>query len=81
MGKFQIKIKENNLNSNDNNLYLQEDILIEKLFGINAFQSSKNKTHKDSDLFGIFKGSKVKLKCRQYMNRKGGFNKLLGKDK
>jgi len=31
----------------------------------------------DTDLSGVFKGSQVKRKYRQYMNRKGGFNRAL----
>lgn len=50
-----------------------------KIFGFCDFDSTKNSSHVESDVFGVFKGSKVKSKFRQYMNRKGGFNKVLDK--
>lgn len=33
----------------------------------------------ETDVSGVFKGSKVKRKYRQYMNRRGGFNRSLDK--
>lgn len=43
--------------------------------GFGAFDSSKGKDHTASDLSGVNK--KTKRKYRQYMNRKGGFNRPL----
>lgn len=56
-----------------------DEAQLARIFGISDFTTSKNKSHIDSDVFGVFKGSKVKSKFRQYMNRKGGFNKVLDK--
>ena len=54
---------------------LNDDELLLKLFNFSDFSSSKNKSHVDSDLSGVFKGKQVKRVYRQYMNRRGGFNK------
>jgi U4/U6.U5 tri-snRNP-associated protein 3 len=78
---------KNNYNKSNPKIYLQtpsvnitnldDDKLLEMFIGVNDFNTTKNKSHVDSDLSGVFKGSKVKRKYRQYMNRKGGFNRTL----
>jgi len=45
----------------------------------NLLKILKNKSHMETDVSGVFKGSKVKRKYRQYMNRRGGFNRSLDK--
>jgi len=50
-----------------------------KLFGFSSFSSTKGKDHTKSAVEAVMKASKVKRKYRQYMNRGGGFNKLLDK--
>jgi len=42
---------------------------------INLFE--KDKSHTDCAAEAVAKNSKMKRKYRQYMNRKGGFNKPL----
>lgn len=39
----------------------------------------KNKSHVESDLSAVFKGTNERRKYRQYMNRRGGFNRPLDK--
>lgn len=48
-----------------------------KLFGFTQFGSSKGKNHTDSSAEGFFKANREKRIYRQYMHRKGGFNRLL----
>ena len=45
--------------------------------GFSSFSSSKNKKHESVEF--AYKESKHKRNYRQYMNRKGGFNKKLNK--
>ncbi|KAH8583578.1 apicomplexan conserved motif [Cryptosporidium sp. chipmunk genotype I] len=54
---------------------LSESEVIKEMFGIDRFETSKNKNHSTSSLsyFNI----KSKRKYRQYMNRPGGFNRPL----
>ena len=52
---------------------------LKKLFNFSDFSSTKNQSHVDSDMSGVFKGKNVKREYRQYMNRRGGFNKNLSK--
>ena len=54
---------------------LTEEQLMQKLMGFGNFDTSKGKDHSKSDLGGVNK--RTKRKYRQYMNRKGGFNRPL----
>ncbi|KAF8821709.1 hypothetical protein IE077_004290 [Cardiosporidium cionae] len=54
---------------------LTEEQLLRKLLGFSEFDSSKGKEHGNSDLSGV--NRKTKRRYRQYMNRKGGFNRPL----
>lgn len=80
--------KLNNINEISKKVANNKDIIKEsdsdytklmKIFGFSEFKTTKYDSHIDSDLSGVFKGSKIKGKSRQYMNRKGGFNKPLDK--
>ncbi|KAL5367024.1 hypothetical protein CPHLJ_8g2880 [Cryptosporidium parvum] len=59
----------------ESNSPLSESEVIKEMFGIERFETSKNKNHSTSSLscFSI----KSKRKYRQYMNRPGGFNRPL----
>ncbi|KAK9170976.1 Protein of unknown function (DUF1777) family protein [Cryptosporidium meleagridis] len=59
----------------ESNSPLSESDVIKETFGIEQFETSKNKNHSTSSLscFSI----KSKRKYRQYMNRPGGFNRPL----
>ncbi|CAK62438.1 unnamed protein product (macronuclear) [Paramecium tetraurelia] len=50
-----------------------------KKFGFTSFGSSKGKDHTASAVEGVFKAANQKRKYRQYMHRRGGFNRLLDK--
>ena len=52
---------------------------LKRLFNFTDFSSTKNKSHVESDMSGVFKGKNVKREYRQYMKRRGGFNKNLEK--
>ncbi|KAF7458427.1 U4/U6.U5 small nuclear ribonucleoprotein [Cryptosporidium felis] len=54
---------------------ISESELIKKIFGIEQFDTSKNKDHSGSSLSCVNINSKRKY--RQYMNRPGGFNRPL----
>lgn len=54
---------------------LDEEAILMRSMGFGQFASTKNKDHLDSDAYGVNK--KSKRKYRQYMNRKGGFNRPL----
>lgn len=54
---------------------LTEEQLMSKLMGVTDFDSTKGKDHSTSDLSGANK--KTKRRYRQYMNRRGGFNRPL----
>ena len=73
------KNDESKLNNESKNIQIlsEEDELL-KLMGFNSFTTTKNKNHTSTDISGVYKGSKVKSKIRQYINRKGAFNKFLG---
>lgn len=47
-----------------------DDLLIQQYFGFSDFQTTKNKSHVDSDAHGVFMPSKLVKKYRQYINRK-----------
>ena len=54
----------------------EEDKMIKNIMGFNQFGSSKNKSHKDSDMSGAFLGRKAKRIYQRFMNYKP-FSKLL----
>ena len=54
----------------------EEDKMIKNVMGFNQFGSSKNKSHKDSDMSGAFLGRKAKRIYQRFMNYKP-FSKLL----
>lgn len=60
-------------NSEDKDL--TEEQLMQKLMGFDGFSSSKGKEHTSTDVSGVSKRSRRRY--RQYMNRKGGFNRPL----
>ena len=47
--------------------------------GFTSAATSKNKNHKTSACEAIFKNSKERREYRQYMNRRGGFDRKLDK--
>eukprot|EP01054_Gregarina_sp_Poly1_P005522 Gregarina_sp_Poly_1__5521@NODE_2914_length_1557_cov_106_669799_g1824_i1_p2_GENE_NODE_2914_length_1557_cov_106_669799_g1824_i1NODE_2914_length_1557_cov_106_669799_g1824_i1_p2_ORF_typecomplete_len145_score44_32SNRNP27/PF08648_12/1_1e04SNRNP27/PF08648_12/2_9e25_NODE_2914_length_1557_cov_106_669799_g1824_i110361470 len=53
----------------------EETALMQEVMGFGSFESSKNKPHEVVIDGGVAK--KTKRKYRQYMNRKGGFNRPL----
>ena len=55
-----------------------EDEMI-KIMGFSSFSTSKNKNHTKSAVEGVKKNSNNKRVYRQYMNRRGGFNRNLDK--
>lgn len=57
----------------------KHSISIKDKLGFEDFASTKHKSHKESDLSFVFFDTKNKIKCRQYMNRRSGYNKLLDK--
>lgn len=73
-------IANNNLESKAN-IEENENDKIKRILGFNDFSTTKNKSHTHSDLSGAFNGAKLKSRFRQYVNRRCGFNKPLGKDK
>lgn len=54
---------------------LSESEIIKEMFGIDKFETSKNKSHSTSSL--SCSNIKSRRKYRQYMNRPGGFNRPL----
>lgn len=62
-------------NKVDDTKGLTEEQLMEKLMGFGDFSSSKGKEHLSTDISGVSKRSRRRY--RQYMNRKGGFNRPL----
>ncbi|OII73716.1 uncharacterized protein cubi_03514 [Cryptosporidium ubiquitum] len=54
---------------------LSESEIIKEMFGIEKFETSKNKNHSKSSL--SCSNIKSRRKYRQYMNRPGGFNRPL----
>lgn len=61
--------------NSENEEELTEEQQLQRLMGISQFDTTKNKDHAASDLSGTNK--KTKRKYRQYMNRRGGFNRPL----
>eukprot|EP00931_Biecheleriopsis_adriatica_P009672 TRINITY_DN110741_c0_g1_i1.p1 TRINITY_DN110741_c0_g1~~TRINITY_DN110741_c0_g1_i1.p1 ORF type:complete len:162 (+),score=31.27 TRINITY_DN110741_c0_g1_i1:60-488(+) len=54
---------------------MPEDQMLSKMMGFSAFDSSKGKDHGSSDLSDVKRATKRQY--RQYMNRRGGFNRPL----
>merc|ERR1712151_913387 len=54
---------------------MPEDQMLVKMMGFSAFDSTKNKDHSGSDLSDVKRATKRQY--RQYMNRRGGFNRPL----
>jgi len=52
---------------------------ISKIMGFSSFSTTKNQSHVESTEEAVMKSSSQKRKYRQYMNRKGGFNRPLDK--
>ena len=50
-----------------------------KMMGFSSFGSSKNRDHSNSAVDLVVKNSKVRREYRQYMNRRGGFDRKLDK--
>ncbi len=48
-----------------------------QMMGFSSFTTSKFKDHSSSSVEGVLKNSTVQRKYRQYMNRKGNFNRNL----
>lgn len=59
--------------------YDAEVEMMERTMGFRDFETSKLKDHTESAVEGVFKYSKMKRKYRQYLNRRGGYNKKLDK--
>ncbi|SBT32811.1 conserved protein, unknown function [Plasmodium ovale wallikeri] len=74
-------VKNNKPNDSDtsNESEREEDLsegeLLKKMMGITEFATSENKCHNQTDMSGI--NRRTKRKYRQYMNRRGGFNRPL----
>ncbi|SBS94486.1 conserved protein, unknown function [Plasmodium ovale curtisi] len=74
-------VKNNKPNDSDtsNESEREEDLsegeLLKKIMGISEFATSENKCHNQTDMSGI--NRRTKRKYRQYMNRRGGFNRPL----
>mmetsp|Transcript_104847 Transcript_104847/g.272826 ORF Transcript_104847/g.272826 Transcript_104847/m.272826 type:complete len:158 (+) Transcript_104847:76-549(+) len=54
---------------------MPEDQMLVKMMGFSAFDSSKGRDHSTSDLSDVKRATKRQY--RQYMNRRGGFNRPL----
>ena len=54
----------------------EEDKIIKETMGFNKFASTKNKSHKDSDMSAVFLGRKAKRIYQRFMNYKP-FSKIL----
>lgn len=52
---------------------------MQKTLGFGSFATSKNKDHSKSSCEIVFKNSKARREYRQYMNRRGGFDRKLDK--
>lgn len=63
---IQLKNAKNIFSENNND----DDLLIQQYFGFSDFQTTKNKSHVDSDAHGVFMPSKLVKKYRQYINKK-----------
>ena len=47
--------------------------------GFSSFTTSKNEDHTNSACEGVRKNTQIRRQYRQYMNRRGGFNRKLDK--
>ena len=54
----------------------EEDKIIKETMGFNKFASTKNKSHKDTDVSAVFLGRKAKRIYQRFMNYKP-FSKIL----
>eukprot|EP00397_Hematodinium_sp_SG-2012_P055305 GEMP01067402.1.p1 GENE.GEMP01067402.1~~GEMP01067402.1.p1 ORF type:complete len:137 (+),score=39.63 GEMP01067402.1:59-469(+) len=52
-----------------------DEVLMSKIMGFASFDTSKGKDHSDTSLDGVKKTTRRQY--RQYMNRRGGFNRPL----
>ena len=68
------KLEEKNDKNNSQN---EEDRLAMEILGFTSFSSTKNKNHSKTNVDGFYKASVHHRKYRQYMNRKGGYNRPL----
>ena len=57
----------------------QEAIDMIQMMGFSGFDTTKGKDHKDGSVKAHAASTQVKRKYRQYMNRRGGFNRPLDK--
>ena len=55
----------------------QEAVDMIQLMGFSGFDTSKGKSHTDGSVKAHAASVQVKRKYRQYMNRRGGFNRPL----
>lgn len=89
-GKISLELKNNSEQQKEEKkpikLDIDEEEMMKQLIGVSNFDTSKviqpiikNKSHVDSDLSAVFKGANEKRRYRQYMNRRGGFNRPLDK--
>ena len=60
----------------ENDEETEEDKIIKETMGFNKFSSTKNTSHKDSDVSGVFLGRKAKRIYQRFMNYKP-FSKIL----
>lgn len=52
------------------NSLADDELLMQQFFGFSEFQTTKNKSHVDSDCYGVFMPSKLVKNYRQYINKK-----------
>lgn len=75
LGRSSSSSSNSDSNEDDDETELTEDQLMAKLMGVTEFSTTKGKDHSISDLSGANK--KTRRRYRQYMNRRGGFNRPL----
>lgn len=74
------KNKARDMNTPDRDSEEEQELeLMHRTMGFKGFDTSKLKDHNDSSVEGVFKYSKMRRKYRQYLNRRGGYNKELDK--
>ena len=78
--KNDIKLKKKKKKKKKKNDKLEEeseeDKIIKEIMGFNKFDSTKNKSHRDTDVSGAFLGRKAKRIYQRFMNYKP-FSKIL----
>ena len=80
--KNDIKLKSKNKKKKKKKKYVEteeeteEDKIIKETMGFNKFSSTKNKSHKDTDVSAVFLGRKAKRIYQRFMNYKP-FSKIL----